>query len=69
MMTHDHPAVHDAALKLIGPAGDLRDQALLMYYQPTGWRLNILVSAAAKVRADLDALDAAIAQAQVGEAA
>lgn len=69
MPPHDHPAVRDAALKLIDPSGDLYDKALLMHHDRGDWRLKRLIEAAAKVRAGLDTLDAAIAAAQAEEAA
>lgn len=69
MTPHDHPAVRKAALDLISPSGDLRDRALLLHWVGTEWHFKLLVENAAKVRAGLDALDAAIAQAQAGEAA
>lgn len=69
MTTHDHPAVLDAALKLIDPSGDLYDKALLMHHDRGDWRLKRMIEAAAKVRECLDALDAAIAAAQAEEAA
>jgi hypothetical protein len=66
---HEDPAVRDAALHLIAPSGDLHDKALLMHHDYGEWRLGKLREAAAKVRAGLDALDAAIAAADAINAA
>lgn len=68
MPIHDDQTVCVAALNLIAPSGDLYDKALLMHHDRGDWRLNRLIEAAAKVRAGLDTLDAAIAAARAGEA-